>query len=66
MTYILTNNNEGLPLLIVNTTIMFAWDPSDTDNYGVFLQKLEEKGIESFAQLLANNPNTAFIIFCNT
>ena len=64
MIYILTTNNEGLPLLIVNNTIMFAWDPSDTENYGVFIQKLDEKGIESFAQLLSDNPNTAFSTFC--
>lgn len=63
MTYELTTTNEGLPLLIVNTNIMFAWDPSDSENYGVFIQKLEEKGIEVFAQLLANNPNTAFLTF---
>lgn len=64
MTYELTTNNEELPLLIVNGKIMFAWDPSDLDNYGVFIQKLEEKGIEVFAQLLADNPNTAFNLFC--
>lgn len=64
MTYELITNNEGLPLLIVNGRIMFAWDPNDLDNYGVFMQKLEEKGIEIFAQLLANNPNTAFNLFC--
>jgi hypothetical protein len=66
MTYKLTTNNEGLPLLIVNDNIMFAWDPNDLENYGVFIQKLEEKGIEVFAQLLADDPNTAFTIFCNT
>jgi len=62
--YILTTNTDGLPLLIVNNTIMFAWDPNDTENYGVFVQKLEEKGIEVFAQLLADNSNTAFTLFC--
>lgn len=64
MTYELTTTNEGLPLLIVNTNIMFAWDPNDLDNYGVFMQKLDEKGIEVFAQLLADNPNSAFSLFC--
>ena len=43
---------------------MFAWDPNDLENYGIFMQKLEEKGIEVFANLLANNSNTAFTIFC--
>lgn len=64
MTYELTTNADGSPLIIVNTNIMFAWDPSDTENYGVFIQKLEEKGIEAFAQLLADNPNNAFYLFC--
>lgn len=64
MNYQLTTNNEGFPLLIVDERIMFAWDPNDLDNYGVFLQKLDEKGIESFAQLLSANPNTAFNTFC--
>lgn len=65
MTYELTNNNEGLPLLIVNDSILFAWDPNDVDNYGLFQSKLIEKGIEAFAQLLADNPNTAFNLFVN-
>lgn len=54
---------EGYTCLIVyteNNTICFAWDPSDLENYGVFIQKLEQDGIETFVQLLANNPNTAF------
>jgi hypothetical protein len=65
MTYQLTNNNEGLPLLIVNDSILFAWDPNDIDNYGLFQSKLIEKGIQAFAQLLADNHNTAFNLFVN-
>lgn len=64
MTYRLENNTDGLPMIIVNNSIFFAWDPNDLDNYGIFTQKLEEKGIEVFANLLANNSNTAFTIFC--
>lgn len=64
MTYELTTTNEGLPLIIVNTNIMFAWDPSDSENYGIFMQKLDEKGIDVFAQLLADDPNTGFDLFC--
>lgn len=64
MVYELVTNSEGLPLIIVNDKIMFAWDPNDLENYGIFMQKLEEKGIEVFANLLANNSNTAFTIFC--
>lgn len=65
MTYQLTTNNEGLPLLIVNDSILFAWDPNDVDSYGVFIAKLLEKGVEAFATLLADNPNTAFNLFIN-
>jgi hypothetical protein len=64
MTYELKENN-GLPYIVVNNNIFFAWDPNDIDNYGVFMQKLEEKGIEIFAQLLAEDTNTAFITFIN-
>lgn len=64
MTYELIENN-GLPCIVVNSNIFFAWDSNDTDNYGVFMQKLEEKGIEAFAQLLADDPNTAFLTFIN-
>ena len=64
MVYELVTNSEGLPLIIVNDKIMFAWDPNDLENYGIFMQKLEEKGIEVFANLLANNSNTAFTTFC--
>ncbi len=64
MTYELKENN-GLPYIVVNNNIFFAWDPNDIDNYGVFMQKLEEKGIEIFAQLLAEDTNTAFLTFIN-
>lgn len=64
MIYELKENN-GLPCIVVNSNIFFAWDTNDIDNYGVFMQKLEEKGIEAFAQLLADDPNTAFLTFIN-
>lgn len=64
MIYELIENN-GIPCIVVNNNIFFAWDTNDTDNYGVFMQKLEEKGIEAFAQLLADDPNTAFLTFIN-
>jgi hypothetical protein len=64
MTYRTFQNDLDLPTIVVNDSIYFAWDPNDLDNYGVFLQKLEEKGIEVFAQLLSNDPNTAFNLFC--
>jgi len=64
MIYELIENN-GIPCIVVNNNIFFAWNPNDIDNYGVFIQKLEEKGIEAFAQLLADDSNTAFLTFIN-
>jgi hypothetical protein len=64
MIYELIENN-GIPCIVVKGNIFFAWDPNDIDNYGVFMQKLEEKGIETFAQLLADDSNTAFLTFIN-
>lgn len=63
MEYELTTNTNGLPLLIVNKTIFFSWD--DSDDYIVFRQALQIKGVKLFAELLAADPNTAFTIFCN-
>lgn len=63
MTYRTFQNDLDLPTIVVNDSIFFAWDPNDPDNYGVFMQKLDEKGIEVFAQLLADDPNTAFTLF---
>lgn len=64
MIYELIENN-GILCIVVNGNIFFAWDPNDIDNYGLFMQKLEEKGIEAFAQLLADDSNTAFLTFIN-
>lgn len=64
MIYELIENN-GILCIVVNGNIFFAWDPNDIDNYGIFMQKLEEKGIEAFAQLLADDSNTAFLTFIN-
>lgn len=64
MMYRTLQNDLDLPAIMVNDSIFFAWDPNDLENYGVFMQKLDEKGIEAFAQLLSDDPNTAFNIFC--
>lgn len=66
MTYRVENIEDGMLVVIVNNSIFFAWNPNDLDNYGLFIQKLEEKGIEKFAQMLEANPNTAFVEFCTT
>jgi hypothetical protein len=64
MRYELIEKEDVTIIHVFGKNIFFAWDPNDLDNYGNFIQKLEEKGIESFAQLLADNPNTAFNLFC--
>ena len=63
MIYELTSTTEDLPMVIVNGNIFFAWDPNDLENYGVFMEQLNVQGIEAFAQLLSENPSTAFSIF---
>lgn len=45
------------------STVVFGWDYSD--DYIVFRQALEIKGVKLFAELLAADPSTAFTIFCN-
>lgn len=65
MTYELTQTPEGYPCIIVNSSIYFAWDESDTDTYGLFLSALASKGIEAFAVLLEQDASTAFLTFCN-
>lgn len=64
MSYVFTTTPEGLPLLVVNENIYFAWDPNEP-YYDLFLTRIETQGWDVFAQLLANDPNTAFTIFCN-
>ena len=64
MNYELSTTLEGLPLIIVNENIYFAYDPNDLDTYGVFMDRLNTKGMALFAQLLANDPSTAFTLFC--
>ena len=64
MNYTLITTEEGFPMLIVNNNLMFAWNPNDLENYGVFVEKLEQKGIEEFVRLMILDHNTAFLLFC--
>ena len=66
MKYTLKTTEEGFPMLIVNNNLMFAWNPNDLENYGVFVEKLEQKGIEEFVRLMILDHNKAFLLFCET
>jgi hypothetical protein len=63
MRYTITNQGELQILQIIEHNIFFGWDMSD--NYIDFRNALEVKGVEVFVDLLIDNPNTAFTIFCN-
>ena len=63
MRYTIINKGELQILEVLNHNIFFGWDMSD--DYIDFRNALEVKGIEVFVDLLIDNPNTAFTIFCN-
>ena len=61
MRYTITNQGELQILQIIEHNIFFGWDMSD--NYIDFRNALETKGIDTFVDLLIENPNTAFTVF---
>ena len=63
MRYTITNQGELQILHVIEHNIFFGWDMSD--DYIDFRNALEVKGVEVFVDLLIENPNTAFTIFCN-
>lgn len=63
MRYIITTKGDVQILEVLNHNIFFGWDMSD--DYIDFRNALEVKGIDAFVDLLIENPNTAFTIFCN-
>ena len=63
MRYTITNQGELQILHVIEHNIFFGWDMSD--DYIDFRNALEVKGVEVFVDLLIDNPNTAFTIFCN-
>lgn len=67
MKYTVENVN-GIYRLTIPTdsewgTICFNWD--DSEDYLVFRQRLEVKGIDAFVDLLIQDSNTAFNTFVN-
>ena len=63
MRYTITNQGELQVLEVVGHNIFFGWDMSD--DYIDFRNALEVKGIDTFVDLLIDNPNTAFTKFIN-
>ena len=63
MRYNITNQGELQILEVIGHNIFFGWDMSD--DYIDFRNALDEKGVDVFVDLLIDNPNTAFTIFCN-
>ncbi len=63
MRYQITNKGELHILEVIGHNIFFGWDMSD--DYIDFRNALDVKGIDVFVDLLIDNPNTAFTIFCN-
>jgi hypothetical protein len=62
MKYTITNQGEINILEVNGHNIFFAWDMSD--DYVDFRNSLNTKGIDIFVDLLIQNHNTAFLIFC--
>lgn len=63
MRYTIKTKGELQILEVLDHNIFFGWDMSD--DYIDFRNALEVKGIDAFVDLLIDNPNTAFTIFCN-
>lgn len=63
MRYTITNQGELQVLEVIGHNIFFGWDMSD--DYIDFRNALEVKGIDTFVDLLIDNPNTAFTKFIN-
>ena len=63
MRYTITIQGELNVLHVTDHNIFFGWDNSD--DYIDFRNALEKKGVDAFVDLLIDNPNTAFTIFCN-
>jgi hypothetical protein len=61
MRYTITNQGELQILHVIEHNIFFGWDMSD--DYIDFRNALETKGIDTFVDLLIENPNTAFTVF---
>lgn len=63
MRYTITTQGELHIIEVIGHNIFFGWDMSD--DYIDFRNALEMKGIDAFVDLLIDNPNTAFTIFCD-
>jgi len=64
MKYVIKQLDEGVTMIhVLEHNVFFAWDESlDYDSFRV---ALNDKGIESFVDLLIDDANTAYITFIN-
>lgn len=49
-------------LEVIGYNIFFGWDMSD--DYVAFRNALDVKGVDAFVDLLIQDSNTAFLLFC--
>lgn len=49
-------------LEVIGYNIFFGWDMSD--DYVAFRNALDVKGVDAFVELLIQDSNTAFLLFC--
>ena len=49
-------------LEVIGYNIFFGWDMSD--DYLAFRNALDVKGVDAFVDLLIQDSNTAFLLFC--
>ena len=64
MRYVIKQLDEGVTMIhVLEHNVFFAWDESlDYDSFRV---ALNDKGIESFVDLLIQDANTAYTTFIN-
>lgn len=62
MRYKITQKGELNILEVVGHNLFFGWDNSS--DYDAFRTALNTKGIDNFVDLILQDHNTAFSIFC--
>jgi hypothetical protein len=63
MRYIISKKQGITTIEVIGYNIFFGYDQSD--DYLVFRNNLELKGIDAFVDLLITDHNTAFVNFCS-
>lgn len=63
MRYEIISKGELTMIHVIEQNIFFGYD--DSEDYLVFREALEVKGIDAFVDLLIEDANTAFLNFIN-